>query len=280
MTPSIAAPVDNASLRASVEAFAAAPEQSTYLDVVRGCLQGRLLLDSTGSDRPTVETDGSYSFPAGATLQFAGGTGPDGTPALFAFTSQDQINRMHLHDLSAVQALVQPAAGVLQLASTERYGWLYIDPAGPTCAISNRDATFALRGARNDAVKAALGIADPEVGKAAVLDALAENGPLLLAVDTDSVPESRVSDGTPVRIRDSVDPEGNPVLLAFTSGPEVSARNIADSFATRPAAEIIRDAIRAPYSGLVLNPGGPWMALSVPELQAVLDRIASRADPG
>ena len=279
MTPSISdsAPVDNVSLRAAVEAFATTPEQSTYLDVVRGCLQGRVLLDSTGSDRPTVEADGSYSFPAGATLQFAGGTGPDGQPALFAFTSQQQISRMHPDDLSAVQALVQPAAGALQLASTERYGWLYIDPAGPTCAISNRDAAFALRGDRNDAVKAALEILDPEASKAAVLDALAENGPLLLAVDTDSVPTSGASDGTPVRIRDSVDPDGHPVLLAFTSGPEVSARDVADSFATRPAAEIIHDAIQAPYGGLVINPGGPWMALSTDELRVVLHRIADTA---
>jgi hypothetical protein len=276
MTPSISdsAPVDNASLRAAVEAFATNPEQSTYLDVVRACLQGRVLLDSTGSDRPTVEVDGSYSFPAGATLQFAGGTGPDGTPALFAFTSQEQINRMHPDDLAEVQALVQPSAGVLQLASTERYGWLYIDPAGPTCAISNRDAAFALRGERNDAVKQALEIADPGASKSAVLDALAENGPLLLAVDTDSVPESGVSSDTPVRIRDSVDPDGHPVLLAFTSGPEVSAQNVADSFATRPAAAVIHDALQPPYGGLVLNPGGPWMALAPDELRSVLHRIA------
>ena len=279
MTPSISdsARVDNVSLRAAVEAFATTPEKSTYLDVVRGCLQGRLLLDSTGSDRPTVEADGSYSFPAGATLQFAAGTGPDGRPALFAFTSQQQINRMHPDDQSVVQALVQSAAGLLQFASTERYGWLYIDPAGPTCAISHRDAAFALRGGRNDAVKAALAIADAQASKAAVLDALAENGPLLLAVDTASVSTSGESDGSPLRIRDSVDPDGHPVLLAFTSGPEVSARNIEDSFATRPAAEIMRDAIQAPYGGLVINPGGPSMALSADELRAVLQRIADAA---
>jgi hypothetical protein len=282
MVPSISdsAPVDNASLRAAVEAFATTPDQSSYLDVVRACLQGRLLLDSTGSDRPVVEADGSYSFPAGATLQFAGGTGPDGKPALFAFTSQEQINRMHPTDLADVQALVQPAAGALQLAATERYGWLYIDPAGPTCAISNRDAAFALRGERNDAVKEALEIAEAFQSKRAVMDALAQNGPLLLAVDTDSVPESGVTDGTPIRIRDSVDPDGHPVLLAFTSGPEVSARNVADSFATRTAAEIIRDAVQPPYGGLVLNPGGPWMALSPDELRAVLHRISGSPQPG
>jgi hypothetical protein len=184
---------------------------------------------------------------------------------------------MHPDDQSVVQALVQSAAGLLQFASTERYGWLYIDPAGPTCAISHRDAAFALRGGRNDAVKAALAIADAQASKAAVLDALAENGPLLLAVDTDSVSASGESDGSPLRIRDSVDPDGHPVLLAFTSGPEVSARNIEDSFATRPAAEIMRDAIQAPYGGLVINPGGPSMALSADELRAVLQRIADAA---
>jgi hypothetical protein len=244
-------PVDNASLRAAVEAFATNPEQSTYLDVVRGCLQGQLLLDSTGSDRPTVEPDGSYSFPAGATLQFAGGTGPDGKPALFAFTTQQQIARMHPDDPAEVQSLVQPSAGALQLAASERYGWLYIDPAGPTCAISNRDAAFALRGERNDAVKQALEIADPDAARAAVIAALEQDGPLLLAVDTDSVPASGVTDGSPVLIRDSV----------------------ADSFATRPAAEIMRDAISPPYSGLVINPGGPWIALSSDELRGILNRI-------
>lgn len=282
MVPSISdsAPVDNASLRAAVEAFATNPEQSSYLDVIRACLQGRMLLDSTGSDRPTVEADGSYSFPAGATLQFAGGTGPDGKPALFAFTSLEQINRMHPTDLAEIQALVQPAAGALQLATTDRYGWLYIDPAGPTCAISSRDAAFALRGERNDAVKEALEIHDPSESKLAVMEALAENGPLLLAVDTESVPESGVTDGTPVRIRDSIDPDGHPVLLAFTSGPEVSARNIADSSATRTAAQIIHDAVQPPYGGLVLNPGGPWMALAPEELRSILHRISDGAQPG
>ena len=282
MTPSISdsAPVDNVSLRTAVEAFATSPNQSTYLDVVRGCLQGRLLLDSTGSDRPTVEADGSYSFPAGATLQYAAGSGPDGRLALFAFTSQQQINRMHPDNLVAVQALVQPAAGALQLASTDDYGWLYIDPAGPTCAISHRDAAFALRGNRNDAVKAALEIDDPYAGKAALLDALAVNGPLLLAVDTESVSALGVIDGPPVRIRDWVDPDGQPVLLAFTSGPEVSAHNIADSFATKPAAEIMRDATKAPYRGLVINPGGPSMVLSPDELHGVLQRIAQITPPG
>ncbi len=263
-------PVDNAPLRDAVAAFAAAPQQDTYLDVVRTCLQGTLLLDSTGSDRPVQLEGGGYGYAPGAVLQFAGGTGPDGTRALFAFTSQEQVVRMHADAPSDVQSFVQQATAVLELvASDESYGWLYIDPAGPTCAIARRDVDFALRGDRNDAVKAALTLADESERRAAVLDALKQDGPLLLAIDAGSVPEGGVADGGPVRIRTSQGPSGETVLLAFTSGPEVSARNVDDAFATRPANEVVRNALDPAYAGLVINPSGPWIALSRDELESV-----------
>jgi hypothetical protein len=259
-------PVDNVPLREAIAAFAEKPEQSTYLDVVRNCLQGELLLDSTGSDRPSIADDGAVSYPPGSRLQFAGGTGPDGEPALFAFTSQEQVVRMHPDDPAAVQTIVQPAAGALELITSDRYGWIYIDPAGPTCAITRKDATFALGGARNDDVKEAI-----PLGNSAVLSALAQNGPLLLAVEASSVPASGMADGdTPVRIRTSDGPNGETMLLAFTSGPEVSARNVEDAFATRPAMDIVAQAAAPPYDGLVINPGGPWAAFSSDELRALL----------
>ncbi|MCU1514823.1 MAG: hypothetical protein JWO10_1913 [Microbacteriaceae bacterium] len=267
-------PVDNSSLRDAIAAFADSPNQASYLDVVRATLQGQLLLDATGSDRPTIAPDGGVSFPAGSMLQFAGGTGPDDAPALFAFTSQEQILKMHPDNPSEVQSIVQPAAAALHLATTERYGWIYIDPAGPTCAISSRDASFALAGERNDSVKAALEIVDPDARTTAVMTALTENGPLLLAVDTDSVPEDGVVGDEPVRIRSSVNADGQAVLLAFTSGPEVSALNVGDSFAARAAKEIMREAMEEPYFGLVINPGGPWAALTVDHLREVLARTA------
>ena len=265
--------VDNTDLRETIAAFSEKPEQQTYLDVLRGCLTGQLLLDSTGSDRPVIGADGSFSYPVGATLQFGGGTGPDGEPALFAYTSQEQVARMHPDDEDAVQSIVQPAAGVLSLVTSEKYGWLVLDAGGPTCAIAARDAEFALRGERNDAVKEALSLDDPLERQQAVIDALAENGPLILAVDSASVPESGVADGSPVQLRTSQAPDGTPVLLAFTSGVEVSARNVEDAFATRRVVDIIRETLDGPFSGLVINPNGPWVALGTAELADILGRI-------
>lgn len=270
MTNESMAPVDNAPLRDAVAAFAAAPQQDTYLDVVRNCLQGTLLLDSTGSDRPVQLEGGGYGYQPGAVLQFAGGAGPDGKRALFAFTSQEQVVRMHPDSPSEVQSFVQQATAVLELITgDEQYGWLYIDPAGPTCAITNADAAFALRGDRNDAVKAALALPEEADRRAAVIDALRQEGTLLLAIDSASVPDDGVADGAPVRIRTSVGPAGETMLLAFTSGPEVSARNVDDVFASRPAKEVVRNALDPAYAGLVINPSGPWIALSRAELEGI-----------
>jgi hypothetical protein len=273
-------PVDNAAIHRAVAAFAAQPEQQSYLDVLRSCLQGSLLLDATGSTRPVTGADGSTTIPAGSTMQFRAGEGPDGRTALFGFTSQQEILKLHPDDASEVQALAQTSVGLLEMAAADPYGWLYLNPGGPTCALSREDIEFALRGERNDAVKAALALEDEALARPAVLDALAQNGPLLLAIDAESIPESGISDGSPVKVRNSVDPSGAPVMLAYTSGTEVSARNVRDGFVARPTEEILRDALEPPYAGLVLNAGGPWLRLSTEEIREVLARISELPSEG
>ena len=99
--------VDNIPLRYSVTAFAAESNQATYLDVVRNTLQGDLLLDSTGS---TITMADESHIAAGSTFAFHEGTGPDGERALFAFTRQEEVIRMHADTPDAVQTLAQPAA--------------------------------------------------------------------------------------------------------------------------------------------------------------------------
>lgn len=254
-------PVDNSTLRAAVVAFGAAPNDSTYIEVLRCCLQGQVLFDTTGSTRPVVAADGTARFEKGAVLRFAGGLGADDQPALFAFTSQAEVLRMHEDAPDDVQTLVQTAPSVLEFLVSQEYAWLYIDPAGPTCAISKADAEHALRGERNDAVKEALQSGD----RGAVLDALARGDILNLAVEG--------SDPQRTRVRSTQGPDGSDMLLAFTSGPEVSARNTTDGYAAVAIERVLRDALAAPYSGLVLNPAGPWMALDHDDLTAVLARI-------
>jgi len=60
--------VDNLTLRTAVEAFAATPNQGTYLEVVRNCFQGDLLLDATGSRDP-VRTAQKLSSPSPARMR-------------------------------------------------------------------------------------------------------------------------------------------------------------------------------------------------------------------
>ena len=277
-------PVDNVTLRNAIEAFSIEPGQETYLEVIRTTLQGQLLLDATGSDRPTVAADGSASYPAGAKLQFGGGSGPDGLPALFVYTSQEQVQRMHPEAPDEVQSIVQPAVSALQLvAGGEQYGWLYLDPAGPTCAISSNDAALALASDRNDEVKNALEGDDPEATKQAVLDALALNGSLLLAVDSASIPSDALAGegvvrDTSVSIRSSLDRSGFTVLLAFTSGLEVNVRHPDDAFATKSVAEVLQQATEEPYHGLVINPGGPWIGLTPDDIRSVLARMSRPLD--
>lgn len=80
--------VDNTTLRHAVGLFAAKPEQRTALDVLRCCMCGELLSDTTGSD---VFATGEQPFRQGSELRIRTGTGPDGGRALFAFTRQTEI---------------------------------------------------------------------------------------------------------------------------------------------------------------------------------------------
>lgn len=253
--------VDNIPLRHSLTAFAAESNQATYLDVIRNTLQGDLLLDSTGS---TITMADDSHIAAGSTFAFHEGIGPDGERALFAFTRQDEVIRMHADTPDAVQTLGQPAAATLEFAAEHGYHWLYIDPAGPTCAIKISDVDFALRTHRNEAVKAAIFAPKPH-RTGAVVDALSRGGQLLYAVQ--ELPDEQV------QVRTSTSPSGEPVALAFTSAAEVLVRNATDAWAAIDIERIVADALAPPFTGLIINPGGPWGELTRDDLLEVQRRL-------
>ena len=248
--------VDNVTIRRVVAEFAAEPNQRRALEVLRTCMYGELLFDITGSDMPAGTT-----FTAGSRLQFRGGSGPDGGRALFAFTSNEQIARMNPPD-SRTQSLVTPATGALGLARHQGDAWLYIDPAGPTCALSAAEIDFALRNPNNEALKSALasfhaGLANRQ----SVVEMLRQDAPLLLAADDRSVPGK-------IGVRSMTMPDGSSALLAFTSAPEVVAFNASDAVTSTTTLKVL-DAVRNDgYSGIVVNPAGPSIAVPVWELAA------------
>jgi hypothetical protein len=160
------------------------------------------------------------------------------------------------------QSLVTPATGALGLVRRQGDAWLYIDPAGPTCALSAAEIDFALRNPNNEALKSALasfhaGLANRQ----SVVEMLRQDAPLLLAADDRSVPGK-------IGVRSMTMPDGSSALLAFTSAPEVVAFNASDAVTSTTTLKVL-DAVRNDgYSGIVVNPAGPSIAVPMWELAA------------
>ncbi|WP_445169204.1 SseB family protein [Mycolicibacterium sp. Dal123E01] len=247
-------PVDNFVVRKAVASFAAEPNQKAALEVLRSCMYGSLLLDTTGSDVPTDER-----FPGGSRLQIRRGTGPDGKGALLAFTRNVEIARLYPPG-TQTKSMVNPSTGVLEFARSQQEAWLYIDPAGPTCALSAAEIDFAMRNPNNEPLKAAIfGLFSGRTGRQPVLSLLKQDGPLLLAVDETSVPGE-------ARFRATGMPDGSPGLLVFTSAPEVVAYNPADAVVKATTGEVIERVRAGDYGGIVVNPAGPYLAVTLAEL--------------
>ncbi|WP_431239191.1 SseB family protein [Mycolicibacterium aichiense] len=246
--------VDNTIVRAAVASFAAQPNQATALEVLRSCMFGDLLLDTTGSNAPTAT-----GFAPGARLQIRRGTGPDGKGALFAFTRNEEIARLHPPG-TATMSLANTAIGVLELAKSQQDAWLYIDPAGPTCAMSAMEIDFALRNPNNEPLKTAtVDLHAGRIDRQKMLDLLKEDGPLLLGVDATSQPGK-------MGLRTTGMPDGSPGLFAFTSAPEIVAHNVADAVMASTTEKVIEIAREQGYGGLVINPSGPYVAVTLSEL--------------
>lgn len=252
--------VDNVDVRRAVAAFAAQPEQGRAFEVLRQCMIGELLFDVTGSDAPENGT-----FAAGSRLQFRGGTGPNGGRALFAFTRHEEVARLYPPG-TRTQSMVTPAAGALEFARSQGDAWLYIDPAGPTCALAANEIDFALRNPRNEPLKRALvAFAQGQADRRSVLDVLRQDGAMLLAVDERSVPGK-------LGVRQAVMPDGSPAMLGFTSAPEVIAYQAQDAVSPQTVSQVIDKMRKGGYSGLVIDPVGPWIALSRSEVEGYWPR--------
>jgi hypothetical protein len=217
-------------------------------------MYGELLLDITGSEM----RDGR-PFSAGSQLQIRGGTGPDGGQALFAFTNQEQIARLYPPN-TQTQSLVDPATGTLRLARRQGNAWLYIDPAGPTCALSAAEIDFALRNPNNEPLKTALAaLHDGLTDRQSVVRLLLQDAPLYLAIDDQTVPGQTTD-------RSALMPDGSSALLAFTSAPEVVAFDPSLAVAALTTVHVMGKVRNGGYSGLVVNPAGPSIAVSESEL--------------
>ncbi len=174
--------------------------------------------------------------------------------ALFAFTRNEEITRLHPPG-TRTQSMVTPATGALELARQQGDAWLYIDPAGPTCALAAAEIDFALRNAHNEPLKAALAALNAgQTDKQAVLQVLRQEGPMLLAADENAVPGETV-------VRSMTMRDGSSALLGFTSAPEVVAFNPSDAVYVQTTSQVLDRVRTNGYSGIVLDPAGPSIAI-------------------
>lgn len=235
----------NALLRAAIAAFAQDSDGRNSTDVLRHCLHGELLLDITGSDVTMV---GGEPVEA-ESLEFRIAETPDGSPAVLAFTSVDEIRLMHPEGTD-IQALGQPATAIVELACAAPGGWLYLDPGGTTCAMPQAALQLAAEVPRNDAVREALDRPDALVG------ALRANGVLLLAADPDAMARQTEGD-LGAGLRTGTLPDGSRALLVFTSAPELLAHAPQDAVVIRSTAEVLTLVRDAEFAGVLVNAAGP-----------------------
>ena len=69
-----------------------------------------------------------------------------------------------------------------------------------------------------------------------------------------------------VGIRSMTMPDGSSALLGFTSAPEVVAYNPSDAVAALTTLDVLNKVRKDGYSGIVVNPAGPSVAVPVWEL--------------
>jgi hypothetical protein len=152
--------------------------------------------------------------------------------------------------------MVTSATDALGLARQQDDAWLYIDPAGPTCALSAAEIDFALRNPNNEPLKTAVAALDAgHTDRRDVLQMLLAEGPMLLAADEKTVPGK-------VGVRSMALADGSSALVGFTSAPEVVAFDPSDAVVTLTTLEVLEMVRRDGYSGIVINPAGPSIAFS------------------
>ncbi|WP_345801695.1 SseB family protein [Microbacterium sp. AZCO] len=248
----------NSLLAAALGELSDPPTPPQIINVARQLLQGHLFLRIKGDARALL-SEGKQLPLAIATLNdenyvvaFSGG------PALEASVRADGD--------TDTSAMAQPVLTVLKYVLEGPYAGLVLDPA-------SRPATAVLR---RDMLEKSVEASDPHVTiktllsgertaatAAAVVDALA-TVPFWVAVSQDD--EGRIG------VAEVRTPEGERFLQLFSHPLEV----VAVGRGERPApmdAERLRKALRGDLelTGVIVDPGGPWIQLRRPDLGALID---------
>ncbi|PPB49531.1 hypothetical protein C4K88_07520 [Arthrobacter pityocampae] len=244
----------------AVVRFAQDPGQRSMIDVLRACLAGELLVDVTGSD------------PASPVLR--GFVGANDVPAIGVFTDQGELARFlggQAAGSGAPQSLALP--GVLALQTVLRdaaVGWVYVNPAGPTCALARPDLEFALQGPPNAALREVVlrqgsqqELFTAMLGDTRVfLGEIERNGrkqPLTVPVEKDGSTEVH--------------------LAVFTSAAEVAAFDPAAAVRAFTPEWVVQLVFGQRLAGMLINPAGPSATIGSFQIWHLLDNPSLDGPP-
>ncbi|MEX5297761.1 SseB family protein [Kocuria sp. CPCC 205292] len=250
-------------VRAAVDRFVSAPDNTAMIEVLRQCMAGSLLLDVTASD--LVEGPDGQAVGPESTLRVQTLGEPDGTRSLAVYTSAAEAQAMfdrHHPDGGRPVLLRESAVKVLKmLADDPQYDHLVIDPARQGCRIGRPQVEWAMRAPRNDAVKTAM----LENNMSQLLAGLlAPEAVLLLG--------ARVQDGRAVPVYAKPAEEGSApdTLMLFTSAAEIAVLDSTLEVRSAPARQALRFALDAGARKVSINAHPPVATLTAEQLRELL----------
>lgn len=226
--------VDNRRVASAVRKFSEEPGKAAAINVLRHIIGSELLLDATDNpEHPGISVIEAH-----------------GAPSVLAFTSQEKLAeyRASTGRPGAPVSWVQPGEELLKFVDSHQdIAYLYIDPAGPTCALGRPEIGFAAGSLANADLKRAVGQGDT----GAVAEQFKRPGAAVLTADRAG--EEGSAEG-PVLLKG---PDGKPILPVFSSGPEVAAFRPSARFRQVPATWAIDMLRKTPDLTVVVDPAGP-----------------------
>lgn len=266
-TQAASADTINPLLREAVLGFASAPSDQSMIEVLRQFLQGKVLVDASGSD--LVPGPGGEQIGPESVVRLQSLRETDGTVSLAVYTSAEDARQAYRRSGQEGEPtlLEQPAAVLLGIiAQDQHYGQLVVDPGTATCRIPRRQIEWAMASPRNDVVKSGLvsGSIPQMLG-----GMVGRESRLLVAVparaDGDDAPQ-------PVRAMPADDGPAD-TLYIFTSVVEVAALDPALEARAASGRDVLRLAVDSGAARICLNARAPLASFAIQDIVELLDSM-------
>lgn len=265
----------NTDVASALARWAEEKNAHTFYDVLRRCTRGQLVYDVTGSD--IRMEDGSMA--PGSRIQLRTHQADDGSQYLLVFTSDAEIARMHPEG-TKTSSIVQSAIEAVQFGASEAFAGIVLDAgAGPaSCTVTADEIRRALPADQGVALDLAEALTGPSLPgrRRETLDVLARTGTVYVPVQLLAPDGGPATSGGPsvTNVPTAAGPGGRTLSAVFTSPAEVWAwLPGAQAYPTTVAHAVHAARDHTALDGLIVNPGGPSLIVTRPELEELATHL-------